>query len=174
MVAFAASRKGRVRGTLVYNFVYPEGDVAEDFTRADLVFTGIDHSASSYEVRIFLNNLRAGADTPRVPDERYAGRFHVLGHGGCFGDDGHCDIHAARTDPTDLRAPHQLTPYDTYVTITAALERLLAQGGHLETVTLVPISVTPRRRDRRVAPELFQFTGIELRTYLSAADNSPE
>ena len=52
-------------------------------------------------------------------------------------------------DPRDLRLPHPLTPLDTYVTVTPALRRILDGGGALATVTLVPVSVTPRRSDRR-------------------------
>ena len=118
------------------------------FTRADVVFTGVNHSGCSYEVRLFLNNSDADADTPRVEAAGYAGRLHVFGHGGCFGDVGHCDVPAPSTDPTDLRPAHPLTPLDSYVTVTAALRRLLAAGAALESVTLVPISLPPRRQDR--------------------------
>jgi hypothetical protein len=57
------------------------------------------------------------------------------------------------------------------VTITEPLKRLLSAGGALETVTLTPISVTPRRRDRTAAPELFKFSDIELQTYLTAVED---
>ena len=137
------------------------------FTRANVVFAGVDHSGCSYEVRLFLNNPDAGAGTPRDDAVRYAGRFHVLGHGGCFGDVGHCDVLPPSTDPTDLRPAHPLTPLDTYVTVTAALRRLLAAGAALESVTLVPISLPPRRQDRAPASGLFHFQSVDLRTYLT-------
>ena len=64
--------------------------------RADLVFSGVDHSQTSYEVRVFLNNPTADASTPRTAEHGYAGRFVVFGHGGCFGDEGHCEVPASR------------------------------------------------------------------------------
>jgi tyrosinase len=134
------------------------------------VFTGVDHSGPSYEVRLFLNNTRADMNTPRTPESGYAGRFHVFGHGGCYGDLGHCDVPDPSIDPTDLRPQHALTPLDTYVTITTALRRVLATGDQLKTVTLVPVSVMPMRKDRQPAPELFRFNDVSLETYLTTTE----
>lgn len=170
MVAAAAARAGAAEQTLVIDLRFPGETEATPFTRADLVFTGIDHSTVSYEVRVFLNNLTATVDTPRTPEQGYAGRFVVFGHGGCFGGDGHCDPPVARTDPTDLRGPHPLTPQDTYVTVTEALRRILVGGGSLDTITLVPVSLTPRKADRKPAPELFRFADVSLQTYLTATE----
>jgi tyrosinase len=147
----------------------PDGD-HPPFTRADVVFSDVDHSGGSYEVRLFLNNPGADGGTARDEAARYAGRFHVFGHGGCYGDAGHCDVPAPSADPTDLRPAHPLTPLTTYVTVTAALERLLAGGAALESVTLVPLSLPPRRDDRGPAPGLFRYRAVDLRTYFTPAD----
>ena len=42
--------------------------------------------------------------------------------------------------------------------------------GGLKTVTLVPVAVTPRRKDRAVTAELFRFDEMSLRTYLAGTD----
>lgn len=60
----------------------------EDITRADLVFYEVP--GPSYEAEVFLDNPKADADTPRELDSGYAGSFAVFGHGGCYGDEGHC------------------------------------------------------------------------------------
>ena len=73
-----------------------------------------------------------------------------------------------------LRPAHPLTPLDTYVTITDALRRVLAHDGALRTVTLVPVSITPRRADRRPAPELLHFADVSLRTYLTSTEADVE
>lgn len=172
MVAASATRSGSQDQTRVVELAFPGSSDEVEFSRADVVFIGLDHSDVSYEVRLFLNNPDADATTERTPEEGYAGRLQVLGHGGCYGDLGHCDVPAASADPSDLRGPHPLTPMDTYVTITHALRQLLDRGHQLETVTLVPLSVTPQRKDRKPAPELLQFEDISLRTYLSAATDS--
>src|SRR6185437_1703162 len=152
MVTAAAARTGDTEQTLVIDLPFPTQEGLTPFTRADMVFTGVDHSGGSYEVRLFLNNPAATAGAPRTAEQGYAGRFTIFGHGGCYGDEGHCDVPAPSTDPTDLRQAHPLTPLDTYVTITDALRRILARDGALQTVTLVPIAITPRRADQRPAP----------------------
>jgi hypothetical protein len=166
MVASTAARRGSQEQTLVVDL--PLADPGP-FTRADVVVTGIDHSGVSYEVRLYLNNPAASFTTPRAHDEGYAGRYTVFGHGGCYGDDGHCAVPEPSTDPTDIRPDHQLRPYDTFVTVTDALRRVLATGP-LTTVTLVPVSLNPRRSDRGPAPELLLFDDISLQTYLTVTD----
>jgi hypothetical protein len=166
MVASADARTTESGETLVVDFPFA-AQQADPFTRADVVFTGLDHSGLSYEVRLFLNEADATAGTPRDDDHGYAGRLTVFGHGGCYGDIGHCDVPAPSTDPTDLRPPHPLTPLDTYVTITDALQRVLVREGALRTVTLVPVSITPRRKDRGPAPELLHFHDVSLHTYFT-------
>jgi hypothetical protein len=110
-------------------------DPTEPFTRADLIFYGLDHSQASYEGRIFLND--PDADQTRPPEaDSYGGSFWIFGHGGCFGDVGHCDLPSA-TDPFDLRPPHQLTPADRVVTVTESIQRLLEAGQEEMTVTVV-------------------------------------
>jgi hypothetical protein len=161
---------GTTTDALVVPLKYSAGAGRTAFTRADVVITGVDHSACSYEVRIFLNNPDSDGGTPRDEASGYAGRFHVFGHGGCFGDTGHCDVPPPTTDPTDLRPPHQLTPLTTYVTVTTALQRLLVSDSALETLTLVPLSLPPRREDQRAAPDLFHHETVDLRTYLTPQD----
>ncbi len=174
MVTAAAARTGESEQTLVVDLPYP-GDAGDSaFTRADVVFIGVDHSDLSYEVRLFLNNPTATAATPRTAEHGYAGRFTIFGHGGCYGDERHCEVPAPSADPTDLRLPHPLTPLDTYVTVTDALRRILADGGTLQTVTLVPISITPSRADRKPAPELLHFADVSLQTYLTATEADVE
>jgi hypothetical protein len=155
---------------LVVPVHFPVDGLGAGFTRADVVVAGIDHSGSSFEVRIFLNRPDAVGSTPRDQAHGYAGRFHVFGHGGCFGDVGHCDVPAPTADPTDLRPPHLLTPLTTYVTVTTALRQLLDEGRTLESLALVPLSLPPARADSRLAPELFRYDAIELRTYLTPLD----
>jgi hypothetical protein len=174
MVAATAARAGDTEQTLVVDLPFPGAEGLTPFTRADVVFTGVDHSGTSYEVRLFLNNPAATAGTARTPESGYAGRFTVLGHGGCYGDAGHCDVPAPATDPTEMRPAHPLTPLDTYVTITDALRRAIAHGGALETVTLVPVSITPRRADRRPELELLHFADVSLQTYLTSTEADVE
>lgn len=136
----------------------PERDgVDDDFYRADLVFYDVDHSGPSYEARVFINAPKANAKTPR-DDPRYAGSFCIFGHGGCFGDLGHCDVPTER-DPFDLRPPHQLIPASKTVVVTDALRRLVAPGDTTITVTVVAFVPGAAKHD------VLQFGTVRLLTY---------
>ena len=115
------------------------------FTRADLVFYGIDHSGSSFEAQITLGDEPAGA-------------FWIFGHGGCFGDVGHCDI-PQEVDRFDLRPPHQLLPATRVVTVTEQIQRLVAAGARKVPVTVV--AVTPGNRSNKV----LEFDTVRLLSY---------
>ena len=140
------------------------------FRRADLVFEGVDHAQGSYEVRVFLNNKRANDKTARSPETGYAGRFVVFGHGRCFGEEDHCEP-ALAAPPAQTIDPsgghrHPMAPQTRIVTITEPLRRILsAPGKRLETLTFVPVSKAPRRDQRGLAPGLFKYDRVSLRTY---------
>jgi tyrosinase len=131
------------------------------FARADLVFYGVDHSGPSFEGRIFFENTSADVSTPLDAEHGYAGSFHIFGHGGCFGDPGHCAVPDSRRDPFDLRPPHQLTPVTKTVIVTAALRR---QPGPTVQVTVVPIV---RKADGRHSEAVLEFRDLRLLTYAS-------
>ncbi len=61
------------------------------FEHADFEIGGIKHTGSSYEGLVYINNPGADGSTGKDTDAGYAGSFHVFGHGGCFGAEGHCD-----------------------------------------------------------------------------------
>lgn len=96
-----------------------------EFRRADLVFAGVDHSGPSYKMLIrLLGHNAAGAQVADVE----AGSYTIFGHGGCFGDEGHCDVRAP-VSSFDYRRPHQLSPLTTVVVITEALKSLVRAGA---------------------------------------------
>jgi hypothetical protein len=133
-------------------------DPEHPFSRADLVFYGLDHSGPSYEARVFLDAPQADRDTPRT-DPACAGSFYMFGHGGCFGDPGHCEVPAGPRDPFDLRPPHQLVPAVRILTITPALKAILAAGRREMTVTVVAHSADERR------PDVLTYETVRLLTY---------
>jgi tyrosinase len=113
--------------------------LAAGFVRADLVFDGLDHSGASFEARIFINNPDADANTEMTAQNRYAGRFHIFGHGGCFGDVGHCEVRGVPR-PYDPRPAHPLTPMRKVVIATEALRREIKRSnGKGLTLTIVPV-----------------------------------
>jgi hypothetical protein len=112
--------------------------LTEPYTRAELVFYGIDHSGPSYEGRVYLNNPDAGPDTPRSDEHGYAGSFTVFGHGGCAGDEGHCDVVPRPVDPYDLRPPHPLEPWTLTVIATDAITSIDADEFTVTVVAVAP------------------------------------
>src|SRR5260221_3559383 len=113
---------------------------APGFYRADIEFHGVDHSGASLEARVFVDNADANATTAMEPGQGYVDSFYIFGHGGCFGDDGHCEVPTGPRRPNDLRPQNQLTPMDVRVvptdTLRAAAER---PDGTKLTVTVVPV-----------------------------------
>jgi hypothetical protein len=136
-----------------------------DFNRADLVFEGVDHSGPTYEARVFLNNTSANADTPRTPDQGYAGSFHIFGHGHCFGDVGHCEVDERGTAPHDLRGPHPLTPTRKLVKVTEALKHVLQRDGKLHHVTVVPVAYGHAAKDDKDPEGFLKYDKVQLLTY---------
>jgi tyrosinase len=133
----------------------PGGDAS--FERADLIFYGLDHAGASYEARVFLDAPDATHETGR-DHPAYAGSFYIFGHGGCFGDEGHCDVPVAR-DPFDIRAPHQLEPALRILTVTPSIDSLVKHGSKDVVVTVVAHAT--RGHDNSV----LAFDTVRLATY---------
>jgi tyrosinase len=113
------------------------GHMGTRFRRADIQIHGLEHAGPTFEGRVFLNRADATKDTPRDAAHGYAGSFHVFGHGGCWGDVGHCEVHERRA--YDPRPSHPLAPMTKHVIATQALLRLLSAGATEITVTIVPV-----------------------------------
>jgi hypothetical protein len=132
-----------------------------DFYRADIQFHGVDHSGATFEGRVFLNNPKATDQTPKTRANGYAGSFYVLGHGGCFGDEGHCDVPKTRREH-DLRRPHALTPAEIHLTITDALRDAVKKGPQLH-VSVVPVVMASN--EKCDLENVFKFSGYDIKTY---------
>jgi tyrosinase len=127
------------------------------FQRADLIFYGLDHSGDSFEGRVFLDARGVSRDAD-AGHRAYVGSFFILGHGGCFGDVGHCDIPAER-DPFDLRPAHQLEPALRILTVTDAVRRLLERGVDAAKVTVVAHTAG------RAPNDVLAFETVRLASY---------
>jgi hypothetical protein len=101
------------------------GSRGGDFRRANVVFEGVDQSGLSYEVRVFLNNPHADHHTAPIPENGYAGSFHVYGYGFWPGKEAE--------GGGESRAP-----MTRYLVATEPVRAALAKG-HTVTVTAVPV-----------------------------------
>jgi tyrosinase len=111
------------------------GALDTDAYRADIEFHDVGHAGASYEGRVYLNNPDAD-DSTGYDDPSYAGSYHIFGHGGCLGDEGHCDVEPRRE--YDPRPSHPLTPAKKVVIATDAVRRAIDEADEA-TVTVVPI-----------------------------------
>jgi tyrosinase len=127
------------------------------FARADLVFYDVDARHASFTARVFL---QAPGDVDLSPGRQdgYAGFFAIFGHGGCSGDEGHCEIPQSR-DPFDLGPPHPLTPQVKLVDVTKRLHQV---GG--DEVVAVVLAVRPGR-DGATLSDVLTFSAMRLITY---------
>ena len=136
-------------------------NLPSSYSRADLEFIGVDHSGASYEARVYLNNPSADADTQAVEANGYAGSYYIFGHGGCFGDVGHCELHQTR-DEFDPRPSSPLEPIKKVVVATDALKKATAQSSEIS-VTVVPIIMS--WTEKTDMTDIMKFDHINLVTY---------
>jgi hypothetical protein len=136
-------------------------DLGSDFSRADIEFHGVDHAGASYEGRVYINNADADADTDMTVENGYAGSYYIFGHGGCYGDEGHCDVQPRH--PYDPRPPHELWPTRKVVIATDAIRRAMDAGPTMS-ITVVPVvrATTPQVPEDE---ELPKFELVSVITY---------
>jgi hypothetical protein len=91
----------------------------------------------------------------------FAGTFNIFGHGGCFGDVGHCDVTGPRR-PFDPRPAHPLTPARKVVIATEPLRRALKKAPKV-TVTVVPIVLSAT--EKCDLQKVLKYSKVSIVTY---------
>ena len=120
-----------------------------------------NHSAESYEGRVYINNRDANQNTAKTSPNGYVGSFHIFGHGGLYGDVGHCEIRKERR-PFDYRPPHQLTPLYKRLIVTRDLLRL---GKNTDKFTITIVPILAGGSIIRIVQEIVKVERISLITY---------
>jgi tyrosinase len=133
---------------------------AGEFSSADLIFYGVKHGGPSFKALVFFNAEGADLATPLELESGYAGSFTVFGHGGCFGDEGHCHVPEGAVDPFDSRPLHPLTPLTKSVDVSDGLRR--ATDGEYLSVTVLP--VVPQPEDAGLG-DVLHFEAMRLAAY---------
>ena len=149
---------------ITFELELPPATIADGLTRADLTFYGLDHSGPSYRALVFFNNPTASASTPTDAASGYVTRFAVFGHGGCFGEAGHCEV-VGPVNAFDRNHPHQLRPATRIVTVTDAVQELVASGAKTVTVTVVPVVRKSALAKPSDAETVLTFDQVALHTY---------
>jgi tyrosinase len=135
-----------------------------EFYRADIEIAGVDHSGSSYEGRVFLNNPYANQKTDLTLENGYVGSYHIFGHGGCFGGMGHCDIPTEPRRTSDYRPSHHLRPQYKRIIITDAFKKL-GKNTNKFTITIVPVLYGGSQSPQSETKEIIKFDRIGIITY---------
>jgi hypothetical protein len=68
----------------------------------------------------------------------YIGSYHIFGHNGCFGDEGHCEIPPRRA--YDSRSKSDVTPCYKSLDATKVIKKLIESKDEI-VVTIVPLVV---------------------------------
>jgi hypothetical protein len=139
-------------------------ELENEFSRADIEIHNVDHSGSSYEGRIFLNNRNASQETELKLEKGYVGSYHIFGHGGCFGGMGHCDIPADKRRTYDYRPDHHLRAQYKRIIITDAL-KILGKNTNKFRITVVPCEYNASPRKDSITKEVIKFDKIGIVTY---------
>lgn len=134
-----------------------------DFSRADVELHGVDQAVPSYEASVFLNNPDADEHTARDESSGYLGSFVVFGKGGCWGEEGHCDVRPSRKfdrrrDPTRFAKVRITVPEGRLARLLEGIE------GHAATVSIV--AIVPASDDEEHEPsEVLAFERLSIVTY---------
>jgi hypothetical protein len=131
---------------------------AREFDRADLVFYDVDAGSASFAANVFIDPAGTKPDLTASRTAGYAGFFFILGHGGCFGDLGHCDVPQTR-DPFEMGPPPGLAPQTKLVDVTDELKA----SSH----DAIIVSVLPTTRSARgpLLIDALKFSSLRLLSY---------
>lgn len=107
--------------------------------RFDLIVRGVRHIGPSYEGRVFVALKAANTETELTEENGFVGKFHVLGHGDCYGAPGHCGPAPQRL-AYDTTPPLSSRPIEIHLNITNGLKHASdAANGKDLVLSIVPI-----------------------------------
>ena len=101
---------------------YSVTGLADGFESVILEFHNVGHPLEgTREIRVFINQPNADAETVTEGNIHYAGSRILLGKTMCFGEAGHCDIPADR-EKFDVRVRPPMKPIKIYMNITQTMQ----------------------------------------------------
>jgi tyrosinase len=112
--------------------------VLHNHRRAEIRLHKVQVAQRGANIRVFINQPEANADTPVERNEHYVGSFTTF-VGFCYGGPGHCDVPPSTQRPFDHRMRHHKMPGNLRFEITEAVQKLLRQ--HKSKSASLPLSV---------------------------------
>ena len=120
---------------------YSVADLADGFDSAVLEFHNVGHPLEgTREIRVFINQPGANADSDTEGNPHYAGSRILLGKTMCYGEAGHCEIPMDR-QKFDVRTRPPMKPLKVYMDVTRTLRipAIVATVPDRTMVTLVVV-----------------------------------
>ena len=143
--------------------VFDTKKLEREYYRADIEIHGVDHSGQTYEGRVFLNNPKANQKTLKNERNNYAGSYYIFGHGGCYGDVGHCDYEPEKR-LYDLRLGSDIRPQYKRIIVTDLLKKLGRKTNQF-TITIVPVLFAESQKKSIPKKDIIKFDKIGIITY---------
>ena len=102
---------------------YSVADLADGFDTAILELHNVGHPLDgTREIRVFINQPDADAETETEGNDHYAGSRVLLGKTMCYGEDGHCALPTDR-QKFDVRVRPPMKPIKIYMNVTRTIQR---------------------------------------------------
>lgn len=120
---------------------YSVANLADGFETAIIEFHNVGHPLEgTRELRVFINQPDADAETPTEGNDHYAGSRILLGKTMCYGEEGHCDLPQER-QKFDTRTRPQMKPIKIYMNITKTMkiDAVVAAQSNRTLITIVVV-----------------------------------
>ena len=157
------SKKSQNRVYISSEIIFDTKKLDREFYRADIEIHNVDHSGPSYEGRVFLNNPNANINTAKNDKNNYAGSYYIFGHGGCYGDLGHCDFIPERRK-YDFRQHSDVRPQYKSIEATDLIKKLGKKTNKF-TITIVPVLYGNSKEESIPKTDIIKFDKIGIITY---------
>ncbi len=135
--------------------------VTQNHRRVEIRLHAVQVAQRGANIRVFLNQPDANADTPIERNDHYIGNFTTF-VGFCYGGPGHCDVPPSTQRPFDMRMRHHKTPGNLRFDATEAVQKLMRrQKGPAAALPLsVHLVVTDIHGQER--EDLLKMDGVSI------------
>jgi len=135
--------------------------IERDLASARLEFHLLHKTERSYQIRVYCDSGDGSYDASsgHRGNRGYANTLYLFGHGPCGGGDRHCEI--TEQSWFDLRPPHHLEPFNTYLDVTGAVKEAIARDSGQVTLSFVVLD----EKGKQVPASVIEFDTVSLVTY---------
>lgn len=133
--------------------------VLQNHRRAEIRLHKVQVLQRGANIRVFVNQPEADANTPIQNNDHYIGNFTTFA-GFCYGGPGHCDVPPETKRPYDHRMRHHKTPGNLRFDITEAVKKLQKDQNDTHLPLSVHLVVTDLHGHQR--EDLLKIDGVSI------------